>query len=58
MSHPGLQWAARAALVATAAVAFTAVSGAVATAHEVVIKLHCTTDTNQAVVKDLGPVPS
>jgi hypothetical protein len=28
------------------------------TSHEVVITLHCTTDINQAVVKDLGPVPS
>jgi hypothetical protein len=27
------------------------------TSHEVVIKLHCTNDTNQAVVKDLGPSP-
>lgn len=25
--------------------------------HEVVIKLHCTTDVDQAVIKDLGPSP-
>ena len=27
------------------------------TSHEVVVKLHCTWDTDQAVVKDLGPSP-
>jgi hypothetical protein len=27
------------------------------TSHEVVIKAHCTWDTNQAVVKDIGKSP-